>query len=300
MSLPETVARRLIQVRLLLDNDDSLAMNHQVLGPATVLPTGVHPDHADVLEVANGFVLGVVQLNDGPRPAGYDPFAGLAPGQNAPPGVWHVFGGMHDVDLLVVNEDDGSVWLVDGEPGGHWTDGTGFRRLTDDLATFLGDFVLGPRYRELTKIPDDGWADITDRIDELQPLVEYVRYEAREPNRRMSYPGVFALANGLAHSGRLSETDRAWWRTHNDLMNAAYVDPASVDPSVYDRNRHPYARAFFRADALELLDITRGYLDLLDRYGVGWRSVRTFDPGRILYADDSQVIAEPWHAQSYC
>lgn len=293
MPLPDAVARRLIQVRLLLDADESLAMNHQV-GPALDdVPAGVHPDHADLLQVADGFVLGVVRLNDGPWLPGYDPFAALALGQDPPAGTWHVVGDVNDVDLLVVNDDDSSVWLVDGEPGGHWSDGTAFRRLTDDLATFVNDFVLGSRYQDLTATPDDDWADITGRLDDLKPLVDYVRFQASEPNRRMSYPGVFALANGLAHSGRLSAADQAWWRTHNDLMNAAYTDPASVDPSVYDRDRHPGARAFFRADALELLDLTRGYLDLLDRYGVGGREIRTFDPGRILYADDAQVVAEP-------
>jgi hypothetical protein len=56
----------------------------------------------------------------------------------------------------------------------------------------------------------------------------------------------------------------------------------------------PRARAFFRADAHDLPRITRGHLDLLDRYDVGWRELRTYDPGHILYADDVQVVVEPW------
>jgi hypothetical protein len=135
---------------------------------------------------------------------------------------------------------------------------------------------------------------VIPRLDDLRPLVEHVRYEATEANRRTRYPGVFALANGLAHSGRLTPEDWAWWRTHNDLMNDAYPNPTSVNPSVYDRDLHPDARAFFRADAHDLLDVTRGYLGLLDRYAVGWREIRTYDPGRILYSDDVQVVAEPW------
>ncbi|PUB19864.1 hypothetical protein C8K30_11933 [Promicromonospora sp. AC04] len=291
--LPVTVAHRLIQLRHLLDRDAELAMNHQVGTPAAEPTPATHPDHAEVLRVAGGFVLGVVRLNDGPWLPDWDPFAGFSPGQHPPPGTWYVVGDVHDVDLLVLNEDDGSVWLVDGEPGGHWPDGTAYRRLSDDLATFLNDFVLGSRYHELSAIPGDDWAYVTDRLDELHPLMEYVRYEATEPTRRGTFPGVFALANGLAHSRRLTPEDWAWWRTHNDLMNDAYPDPASVDSSVYDRDRHPGARAFFRIDAHRLLDVTRGYLDLLDRYDVGWREIRTYDPGRILYVDDVQVVAEP-------
>jgi hypothetical protein len=72
------------------------------------------------------------------------------------------------------------------------------------------------------------------------------------------------------------------------------VRQTSTNPSAYDRDLHPGARAFFRADAHDLLRITRGYLDPLDRYDVGWREPRTHNPGHILHADDVQVVAEPW------
>jgi hypothetical protein len=292
--LPDPVVRRLVQSRLLLATDQHLAMNHQIWGPATEPPTTVHPDHADVLRAANGFVLGVVRLNDSPWLPDWNPFAELAPEQDPPPGTWYVVGEVADVGLLVLNEDDRSIWLVDDQPGGSWPNGTAYRRLAADLAAFLQDFVFGHRYRELSAFPRDDWADVVTRLDDLQPLVEYVRYEATEPTRRMTYASVFALANGLAHSGRLTPEDHSWWRTHNDFMNDAYPDPASVDPSVYDRDQHPGARAFFRTDARDLLDVTAGYLDLLDRYDVGWREIRTLDPGRIVYADAVQVVAEPW------
>lgn len=294
MPLPDPVAHRLIQARHLLAGDPTLAIENQVWGPATEPPSTIHPDHAEVLRAANGFVLGAVRLNDGPWLPDWNPFAELAPEQASPPGAWYVVGDVADVGLLVLNEDDSSIWLVDQTPGGSWQDGTAYRRLTDNLATFLEDFVFGPRYGELSDTADDAWAAVIPRLNERQPLVEYVRYEATEPNRRMTYPGVFALANGLAHTKRLTPEDLTWWRTHNDLMNDAYPDPAATDPSVYDRDLHPGARAFFRADAHDLLRITRGYLDLLDRYDVGWRELRTYDPGRILYADDVQVVAEPW------
>lgn len=294
MPLPDPVAHRLIQARHLLAGDPHLSMENQVRGPATEPPTKVHPDHAEVLRAAHGFVLGPVRLNDGPWLPDWNPFAGLAPDQDLPPGTWYVVGDVADVGLLVLNEDDRSIWLVDDTPDGSWQDGTAYRRLTENLATFLEDFVFGPRYGELSDTADDIWAAAIPRLDELQPLVEYVRYEATEPNRRVTYPGVFALANGLAHTKRLTPEDWTWWRTHNDLMNDAYPDPASTNPSVYNRDLHPGARAFFRADAHDLLCITGGYLDLLDRYDVGWRELRTYDPGHTLYTDDVQVVAEPW------
>lgn len=289
MPLPDDVVRRLIQARLLLDRDRDLAMTNLVAGP-THPPDGSHPDHADLLEVAGGFILGVVRVADRPRLFGWDPFAALGLDHERPPGSWSVVGDVHDVDLLVLNEDDGSVWLVDGEPGGHWPDGTPYRRLADSLAGFLREHVFGPGYRELTEILDDDWADIASRLDELQPLVEYVRFEGTEPTRRRTRPDAMALAKGLAHSGRLTPEDRAWWGSHENLMNDASATPGN--PPI-DRTQHPDAQSFIRADAAHLLDLTRGCLDLLDRNDVGWREVRTYDPGRILYADAVQVVAEP-------
>lgn len=261
MPLADDITRRLVQTRLLLARDADLAMKHQVFGPTFNFPAGTHPDHENVLRVTSGCVLGGVRIGETPWLPDWDPFGHLDPAQDRPPGLWYVVGEVHDVDLLVLNEDDRSVWFVDGEPGGSWPDRTLCRRLADNLADFLRQFVFGPRYHEIAGSPADDWPDVAARLDELQPLVEYLRYEAAEPTRRGTFP-----------------------------------DPTSVDPTVYDRNLHPDARAFFRTDAHDLVEVTRGYLGLLDRHDVGWREIRTYDPGRILYEDDVQVVAEPWRA----
>ncbi|MBE7187993.1 hypothetical protein [Jatrophihabitans endophyticus] len=121
----------------------------------------------------------------------------------------------------------------------------------------------------------------------------YVRYQAAVPNRRGTHPGVFALCNGLARAGALSADDHRWWRASNDAFERAYRDPATVDPAVFDRARHPVVSCWFKATATHLLGRVDGYLDLLDRYGVGWECVRSCDPGRVLYEDDVQVVVEP-------
>lgn len=121
----------------------------------------------------------------------------------------------------------------------------------------------------------------------------YVRYEAARQNSRGTFPGVFALANGLAHSGALSSDDWRWWRESNDWYDAAYLDPESVDPTVFDRERNPLAACWFKASAEELLARVPGYLALLDRYDVAWVERRSADPGRIVYEDDLQVVVVP-------
>jgi len=104
---------------------------------------------------------------------------------------------------------------------------------------------------------------------------------------------VFALANGLAGGGLLSPADTRWWRGANDRANASYIEPTSVSPDCYDPTSNPGARAWFKHDANDLLAMTCEYLDLLDRYHVGWVELKTASPGRIVYEDAVQVVAVP-------
>lgn len=114
------------------------------------------------------------------------------------------------------------------------------------------------------------------------------------PNRRGSFPGVFALTNGLASADLLSPSDAAWVRASNEHATAAYPDPTTIVTDCYDPVINPGARSWFKSSASELLDLARGYLDLLDRYGVRWVELRTRSAGRVVYEDDVQVVAVPF------
>jgi hypothetical protein len=124
--------------------------------------------------------------------------------------------------------------------------------------------------------------------------MRYVRFESAVATERGSHAGIFGLANGLARSGRLSAQDWAWWRAANDWFDAAYRDPASVDPTLFDRARYPYATCWFRDSAEHLLCRVPGYLALLERYSIGWRERRSADPGLIRYRDEVQIVVTPY------
>ena len=121
----------------------------------------------------------------------------------------------------------------------------------------------------------------------------YLRFESREPGRRGTHAGVFALANGLARTGRLSSVDHAWWRAGNAWYEAELPNPGRVDPSLFDRERNPVVSCWFRATAGEALERVDGYLGLLSRYATPWRLRRSPDPGRVLYEDEFQVMVAP-------
>ncbi len=91
----------------------------------------------------------------------------------------------------------------------------------------------------------------------------------------------------------LSAEEGEWRDAANARAAESYADPCSVDPDCYDRVRNPGARAWFLADATDLLSFTADYLALLDRHDVPWQALRSRTPGRIVYADPVQVIAVP-------
>lgn len=123
--------------------------------------------------------------------------------------------------------------------------------------------------------------------------MKYVRYQAAIPNSRGTYPGIFALANGLASSGRLSAEDREAWRRANDHADSAYPDPSAGNASVYDRDINPTAQAWFKREAQHILSGLPFYEDLLRRHQVDYRILCSDDPGTVLYEDDVQIVVMP-------
>lgn len=122
----------------------------------------------------------------------------------------------------------------------------------------------------------------------------FVRFQGTTRSPRGHFPGVFALANGLAREGRLNEAEHRFWRAGNDWFDAVYTDPSTVDPAVYDPDLHPGAVAWFKADAAHLIVRVTGYLELLATHGVECERMESSDPGRIIYEDGDQVVAVPW------
>ncbi|WP_282692601.1 hypothetical protein [Streptomyces sp. CC208A] len=124
--------------------------------------------------------------------------------------------------------------------------------------------------------------------------IHYVRFQSPHRNGRGHFTGIFGLINTLAREGRLSEEQELFRRSNNSWYDAAYTDPSTVGPSVYDHEINPGAAAWFKSSATHLLARIPGYLEILEAHGVDCRSLRSADPGRIIYEDDMQVVVVPY------
>lgn len=123
----------------------------------------------------------------------------------------------------------------------------------------------------------------------------YLRYESCVPNPRGLFPGVYALANGLARAGKLTESEYRQWKETNELLDAAYVSP-----TVYQKLPDDALTSWYIEDsAPQLLESVGFYTDLLDAYNIPWRQVRSANPGEVVYRDDVQVVVRPFSYQQY-
>ncbi|CAM5652168.1 hypothetical protein SVIRM249S_00078 [Streptomyces viridochromogenes] len=121
-----------------------------------------------------------------------------------------------------------------------------------------------------------------------------MRFQSPHRNSRGQFTGIFGLVNNLAREGRLSEEQEAFRRRGNRWFDAAYTDPSTVDPSVYDDTLNPGAAAWFKPSATHLLARVPGYLEILSAHGVECRLLRSADPGRVVYEDDVQIVVVPY------
>ncbi|MBT2506563.1 hypothetical protein J7I98_11775 [Streptomyces sp. ISL-98] len=122
----------------------------------------------------------------------------------------------------------------------------------------------------------------------------YVRFQGTVRSPRGHFPGVFALVNNLAREGKLTAEQERFRRAGNDWYDAAYTDPSTVDPSVYDDRVNPGAVAWFKPTAVGLIARVGGYLEILAAHGVDCRLLRSADPGRVVYEDAHQVVVVPY------
>ncbi|MGQ4422154.1 hypothetical protein ACN6LL_000801 [Streptomyces violaceoruber] len=132
-----------------------------------------------------------------------------------------------------------------------------------------------------------------DRDRDRDSEVQYVRFQSPHRNSRGHFTGVFGLVNNLAREGRLSDEQETFRRGGNRWYDAAYTDPSTVDPHVYDDEINPGAAAWFKPSATHLLARVSGYLEILSSHGVDCRALRSADPGRVFYEDDVQIVVVP-------
>ncbi len=119
----------------------------------------------------------------------------------------------------------------------------------------------------------------------------FVRYQSPVPDRHGRRIGLFGLVNMLGNRGLLSAGEEDFRRTTNAWYDATFVNPTTVDPTVYADNS--LAAAWFRTTATELFEPISQYLSILAAHNLPCERYTADDPGRVLYEDEYQVVVVP-------
>jgi hypothetical protein len=128
----------------------------------------------------------------------------------------------------------------------------------------------------------------------------YVRFQATDANQRGTFPGVFALVNGLAAAGKLTPAQESFRRSSYNWYDAHLVNPSHADPTVYDREVNYGAESWFKESATDHIAQVTGHLEILALHGVGYDILRSTDPGTVVYEDDHQVVVLPRQPRPHC
>ncbi len=132
-------------------------------------------------------------------------------------------------------------------------------------------------------------------IERDSESVRYIRFQSPHRNSRGDFTGVFSVSStiwrGRAGSRRNKKPSAA---ANNRWYDAAYPNPSTVDPDIYDDDINPgAAAAWFKPSATHLLDRVPGYLEILSAHGIDCRALRSVDPGRVVYEDAAQIVVVP-------
>ncbi|WP_202878354.1 hypothetical protein [Kribbella jejuensis] len=95
----------------------------------------------------------------------------------------------------------------------------------------------------------------------------------------------------LSNRGYLSGDEERFRRTTNAWYDATYINPSTVDPSIYADN--PDAASWFKPTAHHLFEPIPGYLEILAAHNVPCRRYTSPSPGRVLYEDPHQLVVVP-------
>lgn len=119
-----------------------------------------------------------------------------------------------------------------------------------------------------SRIAPRGRREECGAADRADGTALYLRFASPLRNERGHFTGVFGLVNRLAREGRLSAAEESFRRAGNRWYDAAYPDPSSVDPAVYDAVKNPGAAAWFKPSAHHLIERVGGYPAILAAHAV--------------------------------
>ncbi|MBN1696005.1 MAG: hypothetical protein JW881_00705 [Spirochaetales bacterium] len=115
----------------------------------------------------------------------------------------------------------------------------------------------------------------------------YIRYVVGYDDEKLHHlNGVFSSARILKDKGKLYPYEEAFVEELFEWFNRKLPCPPFSSTNWPDN-----AVSWFKDTALEYISKLREIIALIEEKGVSVRTIKTSDPGKIVYEDDFQIVA---------
>lgn len=141
-------------------------------------------------------------------------------------------------------------------------------------------------------------ASTKSRHHQLDWFWMYLRFTSDKIDERTGRPmGAFTVAYELLDEGELSKEEEVELRGLLAWFSAHLQIPTKFSRNRNDSHKNTQGISWIKDTANEVVSSLWGLKDFLERQGFSITVVRTERPGRVVYEDKLQVIAEPFHQE---
>jgi len=126
-----------------------------------------------------------------------------------------------------------------------------------------------------------------------------LRFVISDRDWRTGQPkGLMSLAYDLLRSGELPSTDEYELLQHVEWIEANLPVPERFARKRNVSHKNTHGISWIKADATEAVRRFRAIAEIMNRHDLAVEVMQTDRPGYIVYEDDWQLVAEPFHGES--
>ena len=124
----------------------------------------------------------------------------------------------------------------------------------------------------------------------------FLRFVLGTRDSRSGAPaGIISAAYELLRSGSLADYEVENLKQSLDWLESHLPVPSKFSRKQNDSHKNHHGVSWIRSDSLPVISTLRGIQAILENHGVSVNVQRAERPGYIVYEDEYQVVAEPFH-----
>jgi hypothetical protein len=126
----------------------------------------------------------------------------------------------------------------------------------------------------------------------------YLRFETAEPHPHSGLQaGIFWAAYRLRDSGELSEYEDVECADALRRLQATLPIPTKFARTRNASHRNTHGLSWIKSSAVQIVADMYRLAEILQRHGVPVDVLKSSRPGYVVYEDEWQIVAEPFHGE---